>query len=144
MNNFGFRQYDLPTDGFICMVDELPVCDVGNSSDSVFDLIFSVDPLTGLPCDVVQQYLSDKTSADVKEFIERTFKGFSIDDPSIAPEEVRKEYSALSDSLVADLSRNRFESVEQYEQPKTQNNTNEKAEKYRDKILKELKEKNRE
>lgn len=138
---FGYRQYNLPTGDFIVpdVVEDLQ--DVKSPEDSIFDLIFAVSPATGLPCGVIQQYLSDKTSADVKEFIERTFKGIDSPDVSIAPDEIRKEYNSLSDSLVADLSRDRFESMEQYEERISQFLKDNKAEVYRDKLLKELRSK---
>ena len=139
---FGFSQYNFPLDGYIPQTGESsPVQDVRDSAESIFDLIFAVDPVTGLPSGIISQYLSDKTSADVKEFIERTFKGISSPEVSVAPEEIHKEYDSLSTSLVADLSRNRFESVEQYEERIKSFLSDNKAEVYRDKLLKDLREK---
>ena len=42
-----------------------------SADDDILDLIYSVDPLTNLPSGSIEQYLSDKTNSQVRDYIEK-------------------------------------------------------------------------
>ena len=89
--------------------------DVPDSSERILDLIFSVDSF-GWPCSSYATMLSDKTSDEVRQFIQSTlFNGGAniqhlVDNPSLL-----NEFDNLSSEFISRCHRNRFESIEDYE-----------------------------
>lgn len=99
-------------------VDVEPVLDsvpeVETPADKVMNLIFSKDS-RGWPQSSVAVMLSPKTSDDVRKFIESNLiaprdTAHLINEPSIV-----NEFNNLSSEFVAQASRNRYESIEDYE-----------------------------
>lgn len=90
--------------------------DVKNPQDTLFDLIFGVDPTTGLPVGDLSFYLGDKTNPEIKAFIQdQLLRENSISDGlSNLPTEVTNKFRTLSDDDVALFSRNHDESNEEY------------------------------
>lgn len=90
--------------------------DVKDKNQSILDLIFTIDSVTGFPCGDLSMFMSDKTNAEVKRFIsdylmqEHDVKGF-LDLPS----DVRQQMKDLDTEFIANMSRKRYESVEDYE-----------------------------
>lgn len=116
----GFKQYNE-----VLSVSYLPpefevahTSDIVKKEDDILDLIFTVDPLTGYPTGDISMYMSDKTSAEVREFISQNLMRKIDDDGSILdlPSDVREKFRELPDDLITELSRDRFESVESYEE----------------------------
>lgn len=86
---------------------------VRDSGDDILDMIYSVDPLTGFPAGSLSQYLSDKTNEQVRQFIE---KNILVDHGSYDyPPGLREEVLKLDSQFIATTSRNRYESLEDYE-----------------------------
>lgn len=116
----GFKQYNE-----VLSVSYLPpefevahTSDIVKKEDDILDLIFTVDPLTGYPTGDISMYMSDKTSAEVREFISQNLMRKIDDDGSVLdlPSDVREKFRELPDDLITELSRDRFESVESYEE----------------------------
>ena len=87
---------------------------VRSVADKLLDLIFSTDS-NGWPQSSLSVMLSDKTSDDVRTFIQNNLLSVGSDDHVINDEKVVSEFRNLSSEFLAKCSRNRFESVEDYE-----------------------------
>lgn len=89
---------------------------VRTSQDDLLDLIFAIDPVTGFPSGSLSQYLSDKTSDEVRDFIE---KNILVDLPSQTdsslPEAVNMAFRELEPDFQLNLMRKSFESLGEYE-----------------------------
>lgn len=84
-----------------------------SADDDILDLIYSVDPLTNLPSGTIEQYLSDKTNSQVRDYIEKViFKEIPRDE---YPDGLRDEILKLDSDFIVKTSRNRFESLDDYE-----------------------------
>lgn len=93
---------------------EVPHSDAKSESDKIFDLIFATDSHR-VPCSSVATMLSDKTSDDIRQFIQKNLvegrqQAYLINDPNVV-----HEFDKMSSEFIAKCSRNRFESIEQYE-----------------------------
>lgn len=87
-----------------------------SDSDRIFDLVYNHDHL-GWPAGTYSQYLSESVPADVRQFIADTLMrntGRSMITDEL-PEHL-DELSKLGSDFIAKCSRNRFESIERYEQ----------------------------
>lgn len=116
----GFKQYDevLGVNYAPPVFEEVHTSDIVKKEDDILDFIFTIDPLTGFPNGDISQYMSEKTSAEVRDFISQNLMREHNDDGSVLdlPSNVREQFRELPDELLSDLSRDRFESVEDYEQ----------------------------
>lgn len=74
--------------------------------NQVFDLIFAVDPATGLPRNDEQVFLSDKTSPAVKEYIAANLRSDNV--PKVSA------LDGVPDADVAKLCRNSGETRVEY------------------------------
>lgn len=93
----------------------VPVPEVKTAGDDILDQIYSIDPLQNVPCGTIYQYLSDKTSSEVRDFIE---KHILVDLPKTGvdvPDSMRQALYDLDPEFIAQTSRNRFETNEDYE-----------------------------
>lgn len=86
-----------------------------SSVDDMLNLIYALDPITGLPSGAINQYLSDKTNEQVRQFIEKNLLIEHDNGSHDYPSDIREEILKLDSSFIAETSRNRFESVEDYE-----------------------------
>lgn len=116
MNSRGFKIYQGIENVVYPEVpeQEVPKSDVKSESDKIFDLIFAIDSHR-IPCSSVATMLSDKTSDDIRQFIQKNLveggrQAHLINDPNIV-----SEFDKMSSEFIAKCSRNRFESIEQYE-----------------------------
>lgn len=94
---------------------DVPVSEVKSSGEDILDQIYSIDPLQNVPCGTIYQYLSDKTSVEVRDFIE---KNILVDLPNTGvdvPDNMRQALYDLDSEFIAQTSRNRFETNEDYE-----------------------------
>lgn len=115
MKNIGYKTQSMA----LCPKD-IPEVDkiepVRTSQDDLLDLIFAVDPITGFPSGSVSQYLSDKTSDEVRDFIE---KNILVDLPSQTdsslPEAVNMAFRELEPDFQLNMMRKSFESLGEYE-----------------------------
>lgn len=84
--------------------------------DSLLDIIYSKDPITGLPRGDLSMFLSDKTNPQVRLFIEQNLlTARSENTPSVLPDDVVNQYrKVLTDDDIARYTRNHGESIEEY------------------------------
>lgn len=85
------------------------VIETQTSEQSLFDMMFSVNPLTKLPQGDIAQYLSDKTNPDIKQFIE-----LQLLRPNNISSDASADFSALSDDDIAEFTRGVNESLSSY------------------------------
>lgn len=111
----GFKRYDSLVGVEFMPVQEIEKSDtiVRTADDSLLDLIYCKDPQTNLPCGALNAYLSDKTSEQVRAFIEQ--KIFKELPSETIPSNIREEILTLDSEFIAKTSRNRFEDFESYE-----------------------------
>ena len=116
MDNRGFKIYRGIEEVSYPEIEEIQVSvsDVKSESDKIFDLIFASDS-NRVPCGSVATMLSDKTSDDVRQFIQRNLIDGSRQAHLINDEGVVNEFQKMSSDFIAKCSRNRYESIEQYE-----------------------------
>ena len=115
---FGFRQYrNLENIKFVNTSSvKIDVSDVRKKHDDLLDIIFAVDPITNMPSGSIEQYLSDKTSDEVRTFIERNLL-VDLPDTSVSvPSSLRDDLLKLDGDFIAKVSRNSYEDRESYEQ----------------------------
>lgn len=99
-----------------CTVSEDSVkSDVRHKHDDILDMIYCRDPLTNIPCGTISQYLSDKTSDEVRQFIERNLLVDLPDNSMDVPSSLRDDLLSLDSEFIAKVSRNSYESKEDYE-----------------------------
>lgn len=113
----GFRQYrGCDQQRYIDVPCEIVVSSVRNKHQDILDLIYSADPLTGFPCGAWNQFLSEKTAPEVRQFIMDYLCQNSMDsDRMDLPNNVLDHFRELDSEFVAKTSRNRYESIEDYE-----------------------------
>lgn len=114
----GFRIYNGLSDVNYCPIPSCPIVEteVRDKNQDILDLIFSVDPLTLLPVGSIAMYLSDKTNKEVVEFIEdNLLKEFKQSNVANYPQAVRDGLRELDSKFMCEISRNRFETTEEYE-----------------------------
>lgn len=86
---------------------------VRGKDEDILDLIYCLDPNTGLPTGAVDQFLSEKTNEQVRQYIEQViFKEIPRDE---YPANLREEILNLDSEFIAKTSRNRFEPRDEYE-----------------------------
>jgi hypothetical protein len=117
MNTKGFKQYQGLSSVVYPQIAKRshPVSDVKTPADHVLDLIFSTDEF-GWPNTSVEVMLSDKTSDEVRQFIEKNLMGVRSDVHLVNDPAIVAEYNNLESDFIAKCSRNRYETVEQYEE----------------------------
>lgn len=94
----------------------LPKVDTLKSSDDILNMIFSVDPVTLLITSDVTHYLGDKTSPEVKQFIQsQLMRESSAQSPVDIPSDKLEDYRNIPDDLRVELMRGEFETVENYQ-----------------------------
>lgn len=87
---------------------------VRSEKADILDLIFTCHPITGFPCSSYSMYLSDKTSDEVRSFIE---KELLRERPETFDSNLRQALIQDFDSeFIAKVSRNNYESTEAYEE----------------------------
>lgn len=101
------------------VVCDVPEASVLKSGDEILDVIFSPDPVTGLPSGSLSMYLSDKTNDEVRSYIEKNLLFDTSSSAVTSSPEVyskfRNEIQGLQSDFIARCSRNRFESLQDYE-----------------------------
>lgn len=88
---------------------------VQSEQERLLDLIYTADPDTGFPSGAIEQYLSDKTSDQVRSFIERTILKEIPSGSSAIPLSLHDEVLKLDPEFIAKTARHRFESLDAYE-----------------------------
>lgn len=78
-------------------------------NNSLFDLVFSVDPRSNLPVGDVAMYMSENTSPDVKRFIE-----LNLHNPVDSGVSASGDFSSLSDDDIISMTRDKNESISSY------------------------------
>lgn len=87
---------------------------VETPTDIMFKKIFATNE-DGFPTPSMNVYLSEKTSDDVRKFIEQNILVDQSQNHVITDEKVVAEFGKLKSDFIAEASRNRGESVEAYE-----------------------------
>lgn len=124
------------------------VNEVKSAVDNILDQIFGLDE-NGWPNNTLQVYLSDKTADDVRRFIEQNILVNSGQQNFVQDDKIVAEYKNLTNDFIAQCSRNRFESIEQYEErlqslvkQDEDNELYQRAKSWRDAFFKKVAEKN--
>lgn len=117
MNTLGFNRYRNLLDSNI--VDGDPIVEktseVKSPEEVIIDQIFSCDE-NGWPRSSWEVFLSKKTSDDIRKYIQDNLMTLQSGQHAISDEKVVAAYRDLDSEFLAELSRNRYESVDQYEQ----------------------------
>lgn len=115
MRNIGYKIQSMALCPQDCPENER-IEPVRTSKDDLLDLIFAIDPVTGFPSGSISQYLSDNTSDEVRDFIE---KNILVDLPSQTdyslPEAVNMAFRELEPDFQLNMMRKPFESLGEYE-----------------------------
>lgn len=114
----GFRIYNGLSGINYCPFPSCPSVEteVRDKNQDILDLIFSVDPVTLLPVGSLAMYMSDKTNKEVVEFIEdNLLKEFKQSNVGNYPQAVIDGLRELDSKFMCEISRNRFETTEDYE-----------------------------
>ena len=113
-NCCGFNRFKSLPGSYEPIPEEVePVKDVKSPTDVILDRIFAVDK-NGFPQSSINVYLSDKTSDDIRKFIEQNILVDFNDPHFVNDEKAVSEFKKLSSDFVAECSRDRYESIEQY------------------------------
>lgn len=91
--------------------------DTINSDSQLLDYIYSLDPVTSLPCGDLAVYLGDKANPEIRNFIEMNLLQPHTDGKSVVdiPQDVlNKMKSVIGDDDIVQFSRNHGESREEY------------------------------
>ena len=117
MNTRGFKRFKglVKIQYSVKPVKAHPKKDVESPVDRVMNLIFEKDNL-GWPNTSVAVMLSDKTSDEVRQFIQDHLMNAHDSAHLVNDPQIINEYQKLESSFIAQCSRNRFESIEQYEE----------------------------
>lgn len=94
-----------------------PPADTINSDSQLLDYIYSVDPVTSLPCGDLAIYLGDKANPEIRNFIEMNLLQPRSDGKSVMdiPQDVlNKMKSVIGDDDIVAFSRNHDETREEY------------------------------
>ena len=112
----GFKRYGSLVGVTYAVAEKVPEVKKESESptDKILKLIFAKDS-NGWPSTSVATMLSDKTSEDVRKFIQDNLFSISPEKFAVADEKVVSEYRKLDSEFIAMASRNRFESIENYE-----------------------------
>lgn len=106
---YGYPMYAAMAGQSLSVVPHEPIkVDVKNPSDALFDVIFAVDPLSGLPRGDVYQLLNENVSPEIREFIQMQLMSPTKIDGDTSG------HAGLSDDDVALFTRGSEESVYQY------------------------------
>lgn len=112
--SLGFRDFEGLKD---CTFYSSEKCEVSIPSNSLkgeelFNVIFSVDPITGLPQGDLAVFINENTSPEVKQYITQNLM---LDvSSSAAPSVMAKDLSSLDDDMINQLSRGSNESLSDY------------------------------
>ena len=88
-------------------VENLPV-----KGQELFDMIFSVNPLTGLPQGDLALFMNENTSPEVRQYITQNL--MSDNSAGIVPSVSAKDSDSISDDMIVELSRRDGESLGSY------------------------------
>lgn len=108
---YGFNIYrqlqsiDIPD----MIVPEFEESENVDPQQSLFNLVFSVDPDTLLPVGDIAMLLSDKVHPDVKNFIT-----LNLQKPLSLENEASGKFASLDDDVLVELTRGNTESIESY------------------------------
>lgn len=116
MNTKGFKRFDSLRDYTPLPSDPSPKVEdpVKSPTDLILDQIFSLD-VNGWPRTSLAAMLSDKTSADVRKYIEDNILVATQDKSLIGDADIVQKFKDLDSEFIATMSRDRFETVQQYE-----------------------------
>lgn len=93
--------------------EPVPTERMRDKSDDVLDLIYAVDPVTGFPSGSLSMYLSEKTSDEVRNFIENVImREIPIEQ---YPDEFREDFMKLDPDFIAMSTRKHTESISDYD-----------------------------
>lgn len=94
------------------VIDELDLSFNSLKGEELFNLIFSVDPITGLPQGDLAVFMNENTSPEVRQYITQNLM---LDvSSSAAPSVMAKDSDSLDDDMINQLSRGSHESLSDY------------------------------
>lgn len=90
--------------------------DVKSSVESVLDIIYSTDPMTGLPSGALGHYFSDNASPELRKFIEEELFGKELPETAVmfGTSDVREELRSLDDDFLIETLHKPSETSEEY------------------------------
>lgn len=89
---------------------------VASETDALLDLIFGVDPVSGVPHNDLGYFLNDKSNVEIRNFIQQNLlQDRGGDTPSSLPDSITNQFkSVIGDDDIAKYSRNDGETSEAY------------------------------
>lgn len=78
-------------------------------NQSLYDLVFSVNPETNLPDGDIAMFMNENTNPDVRRFIE-----MNLHSPQVIDGDSAGQFSELDDDVLITLSRGQYESISSY------------------------------
>lgn len=114
--------------------------DVPEKYKQLLDLIYKVDPITGVPSGDIGIYLSDSANAEVKAFVQQQLMNPVIDTGkglSLSTNTINQLRETITDDDIAQFSRDDNESVEDYAERISQSLNKMRFEAYKKRQLKE-------
>lgn len=113
---FDYAKRLISYDSDVNMVKRVNNLDVKQPDLALLDLIFGIDPTTGLPVGDLSVYLGDKANPEVKFFIESQLlqERKDINGVSNLATEVTNQFKTLTDDDIVKFTRNHNESREEY------------------------------
>lgn len=110
----GFRDFEgilssplIMSEGKKRKVEKLPV-----KGQELFDMIFSVNPLTGLPQGDLALFMNENTSPEVRQYISQNL--MSDNSQGLAPSVSAPDRESIPDDVIVELSRHDGESLTSY------------------------------
>lgn len=89
------------------VVEDLPL-----KGHELFDMIFSVNPLTGLPQGDLAMFMNENTSPEVRQYISQNL--MSDNSAGVAPTVKASDADSIPDDVIVELSRRDGESLGSY------------------------------
>lgn len=89
--------------------------EVKSSADKILDAIFCKDS-NGFPRSSWAALLGKDTPADIKDYIQNNLMMMKSDGHVVDDDKIVAEYQKLDSEFIAECSRDRFESVQEYEE----------------------------
>lgn len=108
---YGFNMYREMVNSDVVIADEPEIIDSFNPdmNKSLFDIVFSVNPLTGLPVGDVAMFMNENTSPDIRRFIE-----LNLHSPVNIDGDASGDLAGLSDDDIVTYMREPGESLSDY------------------------------
>lgn len=107
---YGFNQFRNLKGVEYSVPDYEPLQEVNvDPNQSLFDLVFSINPDTKLPDGDIAMFMNDNTNPDIRRFIE-----LNLHTPQVVDGDSAGQFSELDDDTIMELQRGQYESISSY------------------------------